>query len=240
MDMMQLDVTLTRRSGVVPGRPAAPSYTIPLTERDQETVPTKVDLDRGLVRALRHGEPTGAEQLVAAYGDRAYRLAFRITGDEQDAEEAVQDAFWAVVRKIETFRGEAAFGSWLYRIVANAAYQKLRGRRGRRTDLSLNEVLPVFDEQGHHVAPSTDWSALVDDASRQTELRMALTSALDELPAHYRTVLVLHDVEGLSHLEIAETLSLSIPNVKTRVHRARLFLRKRLAMFTSTARASAA
>jgi RNA polymerase sigma-70 factor (ECF subfamily) len=200
----------------------------PKKERDPETVRATVDREDGLVEALRLGEPGAAKQLVTAYGDRAYRLAIRITGNGQDAEEVVQDAFWAVIRKIDTFRGDAAFGSWLYRIVANAAYQKLRGRRGRRTDASLDEALPGFDEQGRHVAPSADWSARVDDASRQTDLRMALTSALDELPANYRTVVVLHDVEGLSHLEIAETLNISVPNVKTRVHRARLFLRKRL------------
>ena len=89
------------------------------------------DRDLGLLEALRLHDPTAAERLVATYGDRAYRLATSITGNEQDAEEVVQDAFWTVVRKIETFRGESAFGSWLYRIVANAAYQKLRGWRSR-------------------------------------------------------------------------------------------------------------
>jgi len=169
-----------------------------------------------------------AERLVTRYGDRAYRLASGITGNGQDAEEVVQDAFWTVVRKIDTFRGESAFGSWLYRIVANAAYQKLRGRQSRRRELSLDEVLPFFDEDGRHVAPMADWSPRVDDPSVQAELRMALTSAIDELPAAYRTVLVLRDVEGRSNLEIAEALGLSLPVVKTRVHRARLFLRKRL------------
>ena len=197
-------------------------------DSDQEVVRTKVDRDRKLVDVLRLGEPSAAEQLVATYGDRAYRLAIRITGNAQDAEEVVQDAFWAVVRKIETFRGDAAFGSWLYRIVANAAYQKLRGRRGRGADLSLDEVLPVFDEQGRHVAASVDWSARGDDESVQSDLRMALTSAIDELPANHRTVLILCDVEGWSNADIAAALSISVPNVKSRVHRARLFLRKRL------------
>ncbi len=225
--MPQLEATLDpRRSTVVHGRRAPAWCATQRTERDPEIARTKIDRDRGLVDALRLGEPSATERLVTAYGDRAYRLAIRITGNEQDAQEVVQDAFLAVVRRINTFRGDAAFGSWFYRIVANSAYQKLRGRRGRRTDLSLDEVLPFFDE---HVAPSTDWSARVDDESLQTDLRMALTSALDELPANYRTVLVLRDVEGLSHLEIAETLSISVPNVKCRVHRARLFLRKRLA-----------
>jgi len=196
---------------------------------DQTAVPTKVDRDRQLVEALRRREPAAAECLVAKYGDRAYRLATGIAGNSQDAEEVVQDAFWTVVRKIDTFRGESAFGSWFYRIVANAAYQRLRRRPGRRSEIPLDEVLPLFHENGQHAAPIADWSPSVDDPSRQTELRMALTAALAELPLHYRTALILHDVEGLSNVAVAETLGLGVPNVKSRVHRARLFLRKRLA-----------
>src|SRR5881409_1223854 len=198
----------------------------------------RADRDRRLVEALQQQEPTAAEQLIATYGDRAYRLASGITGNGQDAEEVVQDAFWTVVRKIDTFRGESAFGSWLYRIVANAAYQKLRGRQSRRHDLSLDEVLPSFDESGRHVAPMADWSPRVDNPALQAELRTALTSAIDELPAAYRTVLVLRDVEGRSNLEIATALGLSVPVVKTRVHRARLFLRKRLGHCMTTMEAT--
>ena len=188
----------------------------------------RADRDRELVEALRLREPTAAERLVATYGDRAYRLARGITGNAQDAEEVVQDVFWTVVLKVDTFRGESAFGSWLYRIVANAAYQKVRGRQSRRAELSLDEVLPLFDERGRHVAPMGDWSARVEDHAVQTELRMALTSAIGKLPADYRTALLLRDVEGLSHLQIAEVLCLGVATVKSRVHRARLFLRKQL------------
>ena len=192
------------------------------------------DRDGGLLELLRLGQPGAAEQLIATYGDRAYRLAVRITGNEQDAEEVVQDALWAVVRKIATFRGDSAFGSWLYRIVANAAYQKLRGRQRRGRELSLDEVLPLFDESGCHVAPIADWSPRVGNPEVQAELRMALTSAIDELPATYRAVLVLRDVEGRSTREIANTLGIGVPLVKTRVHRARLFLRKRLGYSLTT------
>jgi RNA polymerase sigma-70 factor, ECF subfamily len=192
------------------------------------------DRDGGLLELLRLGQPGAAERLIATYGDRAYRLAVRITGNEQDAEEVVQDALWAVVRKIATFRGDSAFGSWLYRIVANAAYQKLRGRQRRGRELSLDEVLPLFDESGCHVAPIADWSPRVGNPEVQAELRMALTSAIDELPATYRAVLVLRDVEGRSTREIANTLGISVPLVKTRVHRARLFLRKRLGYSLTT------
>jgi RNA polymerase sigma-70 factor, ECF subfamily len=172
-----------------------------------------------------------AEHLVTSYGERAYRLASRITGNGSDAEEVVQDAFWTVVRKIDTFRGESAFGSWLYRIVANAAYQRLRRRPSSRREISWDEVLPVFDESGRHVGPAVDWSPRVEDPSLQVELRTALSAAIDELPAGYHAVLVLRDVEGRSNGEIAEVLGLNIAVVKTRVHRARLFLRKRLGEF---------
>ncbi len=164
---------------------------------------TRIDRDGSLVTALRRGDPTAAEDLVTAYGDRAYRLAIRITCNPQDAEEAVQDAFLSAIRKIDSFRGESAFGSWLYRIVANAAYQCCRRGRRRGADVSLDKLLPVFDEHGRHVAPVADWSLIVDDPARQTELRMVLRTAIDELPADYRAVVVLRDVEGFSHHEIA-------------------------------------
>src|SRR3989442_3940333 len=187
----------------------------------------RADRDLDLLEALRRREPTAAERLVTTYGDRAYRLATSITGNGQDAEEVVQDAFWTVIRKIDGFRGESAFGSWLYRIVANAAYQKLRGR-SRRLELSWDERMPVFDDRGRHAVPMPDWSARVDDPSIQIELRLALTSAIEGLPAAYRSLLVLRDVRGLANPEIAEFLGLSVQVVKTRVHRARLFLRKQL------------
>ena len=196
---------------------------------------TRIDRDGSLVAALRRGDPTAAEDLVTAYADRACRLAARITGNAQDAEEAVQDAFLSVIRKIDSFRGDATFASWIYRIVANAAYQSCRRHRRRSADVSLDKLLPVFDEHGRHVAPVADWSMIVDDPARQTELRMVLRTAIDELPTDYRAVVVLRDVEGFSHQEIAESLGLTVANVKMRVHRARLFLRKRLEAHLSIA-----
>ena len=189
---------------------------------------TAIDRDAALVEQLRREDAGAAEALVDAYGARVYRLAIRITGNASDAEEVVQDALWTVVRKIDTFRGDSAFGSWLYRIATNAAYQKTRGRR-RRPEISLDDVLPVFHEDGMHATPIVDWSPRVADPSRQTELRRVLGAALDALPEDYRAAVVLRDIEGLSTAEVAEALGLSIANAKTRVHRARLFLRHRLA-----------
>ena len=198
----------------------------------------RVDRDQQLVEALRRCDPESVERLAAAYGERAYRLAVRITGNGHDAEEAVQDALWSVVRKIDTFRGDSAFGSWLYRIVSNAAYEKARRRPQAFVDISLEEVLPPFQQDGRHAGVLTDWSSRIDDPAVQTELRAVLSSAISGLPAHYRAVIVLHDVEGLSMAEVAETLGITVPAAKIRAHRARLLLRKRLSVFMASDGAS--
>jgi len=195
----------------------------------------RVDRDAALVEALRRGDEAASELLLETYGDRVYRLAIRITGNEQDAEEVAQDALWTATRKIETFKGESAFGSWVYRITANTAYQKLRGRRSRRNEVLWDDLQPVFDDHRRHSEPVVDWSGKAEEPALQTELRTVLTTAINELPADYRTAFLMHDVEGLSNPEIAETLHLSLPAVKSRVHRSRLFLRERLSRYMAAA-----
>jgi RNA polymerase sigma-70 factor, ECF subfamily len=195
----------------------------------------RVDRDAALVEALRRGDGAASELLLETYGDRVYRLAIRITGNEQDAEEVAQDALWTAARKIDTFKGESAFGSWVYRITANTAYQKLRGRRSRRNEVLWDDLQPVFDDHRRHSEPVVDWSGKAEEPALQTELRTVLTTAINELPADYRTAFLMHDVEGLSNPEIAETLHLSLPAVKSRVHRSRLFLRERLSRYMAAA-----
>ena len=189
----------------------------------------RVDADADLVEALRREDPDAADHLVERFGDRVYRLALRITGSNEDAEEAAQDALWTAARKISTFKGESAFGSWLYRIAANAAYQKLRSRRGKSREIALDDVLPSLDGDGRHFEPMADWSERVDERALTGELRDVLERAIEGLPPDYRTALVMHDVEGLSNPDIAETLGISLPAVKSRVHRSRLWVRKQLA-----------
>jgi RNA polymerase sigma-70 factor (ECF subfamily) len=206
------------------------TYQEPGVDEQPPRFPRKsIDPDAALVAQLRRAEAGAAEALIGAFGDRVYRLAIRITGNASDAEEVVQDALWTASRKIDTFRGTAAFGSWVYRITANAAYQKLRGRPSRRNEVSWEDLGPAFDENGQHVEVAVDWSRRLKDPAIETELTSVLTAAIDELPADYRTAFVLHDVEGLSNPEIAETLQVTLAAIKSRVHRARLFLRRRLA-----------
>ena len=195
----------------------------------------RVDRDAALVEALRSGDPAAPELLLDTYGDRVYRLAIRITGNEQDAEEVVQDALWTAARKIAMFKGESAFGSWVYRITANTAYQKLRGRQSRRHEVSWSDLRPAFDDERHHAEPIVDWSGKAEEPALQAELRTVLTTAINDLPADYRTAFLMHDVEGLSNPEIAESLHLSLPAVKSRVHRSRLFLRERLSQYMKAA-----
>jgi RNA polymerase sigma-70 factor, ECF subfamily len=191
----------------------------------------RAEPDADLLEGLRHEEQEAIELLVERYAERVYRLAHRITGSREDAEEVAQDALWTAARKIQTFKGDSAFGSWLYRITANAAYMKLRARKVRAREIGLDDLLPALDGGSGHFEPMDDWSPRVDAEALNGELRRVLESAIDELPADYRTALVLHDVEGLSNPDIAEALGISLPAVKSRVHRSRLFLRKRLAEY---------
>ena len=194
-----------------------------------------MDVDADLVEALRRGDPDAADQLVERHGDRVYRLAARITAMSQDAEEVAQDGLLTVARKIHMFKGGSAFGSWIDRITIAAAYQKLRTRRRQAEEIALDDVLPALDWNGRHFEPMDDWSGRVDERGVQAKLRQVMTNAIDALPPDDRTALVLHDVEGVSNSGIAEILGVDASSVKSRVHRARLFARKRLSEYFESA-----
>ncbi|MBI3636572.1 MAG: sigma-70 family RNA polymerase sigma factor [Candidatus Rokubacteria bacterium] len=188
--------------------------------------------DRRLVESLQRGEPGAVEALVDAYGAWVHRVAARLLGDPRDAEEITQDVLMRVVGKIGEFRSEAAFSSWVYRIAANAAYERLRSMRAR-AEVPLEPLLPVFDEQGQHAQPVLDWSGRLEDPAVAQEARATIERSIAALPEEYRIVLVLRDVEGLSNEEVAETLGLTVAAIKSRLHRARLVLRQKLAhLFT--------
>lgn len=180
----------------------------------------RADVDGNLVETLRHGVPGSVEALLAIHGARIHRLASRITCDEQDAEEVVQDVLLTVTRKIDGFKGWACFRSWLHRIVVNTALLKRRRRHGRQAEVAWDAPWQPGDEPGRELRPP--------DPALEKELRAVLSSAIGDLPVDHRTTFLWHDVEGRSSTEIARALHISVPAVRTRLHRSRLFLRTRL------------
>jgi RNA polymerase sigma-70 factor (ECF subfamily) len=187
------------------------------------------DADTDLMAAPSLGDPGGAaEQLVEHYGDQLYRLALRITGVQEDAERALEDALRTAARTTNSFTDESALRSWIYRTVAYAAHQR---RKHRQHDTAaLDDVVPLLNADGHF-EPMDDWSNRIDEPALQGGLRSSLVEAIDALPADYVTALILHDVEGASKQEIAEILDIDVPAVNSRVHRARLFVRERLSRY---------
>ena len=184
--------------------------------------------DCSLVAGLRRGDQDSVETLVDCYGGWIHRVASRLLGDPRDAEEVTQDVLLTVAHKIGTFKGAAKLSSWIYRIAANAAYERLRSRRSRAA-VSLEPLLAVFDDDGHHAEAVVDWSSRLDDPAVAAEARSALEGVITRLPDDYRIVVLLRDVEGLTNEETADALGLTVAAVKSRLHRVRLVLRQALA-----------
>lgn len=190
--------------------------------------------DLELIRRMKAGEPSSFERLVERYQDRVYRLALRISGNQQDAEEITQDVFLTIYQKIGTFEARAAFSTWLYRIATNAALMKIRSRRDR-TEIAIEDYLPEFTEDGRYHFAVAEWGG----GSRtppvlHQEGREMLKSAISALPPDYQVPVLLRDVEGLSNAEAADVLGVSVLAVKARLHRARLVLREMLANYFRT------
>jgi RNA polymerase sigma-70 factor (ECF subfamily) len=185
--------------------------------------------DLGLLERLRAGDASALEALMAQYGARVYRVAYGITRNEADAEEIVQDVFLTVFKKSEMFEGRSALGSWMYRVTMNTALNKRRGKRFT-VETSLETLLPEFLDNGHRAGDPAylvaDWSRLPDEVLTTGEARAALSRALEALPEHYRAVIMLRDVEGLSTDEVAEVVGESVASVKSRLHRARMAMRE--------------
>src|SRR4051794_24610046 len=179
--------------------------------------------DEELVARARAKDFVAFEELLDRYEDKVFRLAYRFVRNETDAKEILQDTFLTVWRKLDTFKGDAQFSSWVYRVTANTALMRLRAQR-RHPEISTEE-LPVgyLDRLGGTLpAPGENWAKRPDDQLQSGELREYIQAAVDGLPELYRTVFLIRDVEGLSTEETAEVLNISIPTVKTRLHRARI------------------
>jgi len=186
----------------------------------------KSDLD--LVRACQAGCQEAFLELVERYTEKVQRLAMRITRSEQDAEDVVQEVFITLYTKIKSFQGKSAFSSWLFRVTSNAAFMKLRSRR-KHAASSYEEMVEV-GAPINNVRERSDASD-VDYLSVRHELRSFINQAIEGLPSEYRYIFVLRDVDGLSNQEVGEVLGITVPAVKSRLHRARLMLRKKLSRY---------
>jgi RNA polymerase sigma-70 factor (ECF subfamily) len=180
--------------------------------------------ESALVQALRAGEGPAFEALVRAEAPRLLAVARRFLRDEEDARDAVQEAFLAGFKSIGGFEGGARLSTWLHRIVVNASLMKLRARR-RRPEEPIEGLLPAFLEDGHHVARPAEWQAPADLLLEREEVRRLVRECIDRLPESYRTVLLLRDFEEMDTAETALALGLEPATVKTRLHRARQALR---------------
>jgi len=183
--------------------------------------------DDELVRRAQRGNTAAFEELVRRYESRVYNITYRLLGNEDDAAEALQDTFIRAYRSISRFKFKSSFYTWLYRIATNVSLTKLRRRKTQDT-ISLDEPIRNTDDLQFDIP---DAHATPEQAFEQKRLREKLQKAIDRLPAEYRTVVVMRDLQGLSNEEVSKTLGLSIPAVKSRLHRGRMALREQLARY---------
>jgi RNA polymerase sigma-70 factor (ECF subfamily) len=200
-----------------------------LQNANPQTEPVRRLVDAGqneedILAAIRTGSEQAYAEFVRRYYGRMLAVARRFLRCDEDAADAVQDAFVSLVRSIGLFQGQSSLSTWLHRIVVNACLMKLRAKKSRPS-VSMDELLPKFVEDGHHARPVRSWDEGPGHRLNSQELRRKVRECIDRLPDDYRAVLLLRDVEGLDTDAAAEILNTTSGNVKTRLHRARQALR---------------
>jgi len=186
--------------------------------------------DQPLVEKAKTGDYQAFEALVNRYEGKVYRLAMRMLRNQEDAEDALQEAFLQVYRGLKGFEGRSSFSTWLFRLATNVCLMKIRHRGTEPAPLlPLEEYLPRHEEGEHpHIQ---DWPDKPEEVLLNKESRQKMLEALERLPAEYRAVFILRDVEGFSNAEAGEALGISVAAVKSRLHRARLTLRGMLSSY---------
>jgi len=186
--------------------------------------------DAILVKKSQEGDYTSFEELVKRYEEKVYNLAYRIMGNKEDASDVIQETFLQAFRKLGGFKGKAKFSTWLYRITVNTCLMKKRKQKKMQI-VSLD--LPILTKKEDEIKRELgdDWSKSPLATLENEEVKKTLSKAIESLPEDYRMVLLLRGLNGLSNEETAKVLNISIPAVKSRLHRARLFLRDRLSEY---------
>jgi RNA polymerase sigma-70 factor, ECF subfamily len=187
--------------------------------------------DSELLLKAQAGDVAAFEALVERHRGRVYGLALRMLNSSDDAAEVLQESFISAYRNLPNFRGDAQFGSWVYRIAANHALMRLRHRKVvSQIESPLDE--PTFNDRGSLIDEVSDFKNAEGEAM-DNELRRAIEEASARLGPEYREVFVLKDLEGMSYEEIAEITGATVPAIKSRLHRARLSLRAAIDHFYS-------
>jgi RNA polymerase sigma-70 factor (ECF subfamily) len=181
--------------------------------------------ETALLIALRAGDDVAYELLVTTYGGRLLAVARRILRNEEDARDALQEAFLQAFRALPRFEGSSRISTWLHRIVVNAALMKIRSKKARPED-SIEPLLPTFQEDGHATVEFRAWDGGAEELLQRTETRRLVHACIDRLPATYRTILILRDIEEMDTAEVAAKLGITPNAVKIRLHRARQALRQ--------------
>jgi RNA polymerase sigma-70 factor (ECF subfamily) len=191
--------------------------------------------DETLIARLRAGDESAVADLDAIYRSRIQQLALRYVKNPEDAEEVAQDVLMKVYRKMEAFRGDAALSSWIYRITFNTVMSRLRGQRAAlRHEVRQSDLVVDVEENGGAVRRDpADWSSLGDESLMRAQLRTKLAVVLKDMPEIYRTPVILRDMHGMSTEEASSRLGIKEQTLKSRLHRGRLFLRRRLAEFNT-------
>jgi len=180
--------------------------------------------DFEMVARLREGDDAAYEEIVGQYAGRMLATARRFLTNDEDALDAVQEAFVSAFKAIDRFDGRAKLGTWLFRITVNASLARLRSRR-RNAECSIEDLLPRFQADGHQTRPAAGWSESADRLLEREELRCAVRMCIDSLPADYREIVILRDLEEYDTETVSRLLQVSTSVVKTRLHRARQALR---------------
>jgi RNA polymerase sigma-70 factor (ECF subfamily) len=189
------------------------------TDHHRPTGVVAID-EPALLAALRAGEEWAFETMVTLYGGRLLSVARRFTRSDDDAQDVLQSAYLSAFRALGRFEGACRLSTWLHRIVVNTALMRLRSRR-RKPEESIEDLLPAFQEDGHHVEQFSEWSTPADQLIERQETRATVRACIEQLPESYRVVLMLRDVEELSTQEAAGMLGVTPTAVKVRLHRAR-------------------
>ena len=187
-------------------------------------------LEEALVREFQGGNLEAYDKIAEIYQKKIYSLSFNLTRNQMDAQDVTQEVLLTLFRKIHTFQGKSAFSSWVYRITLNASYMKLRSKK-KEPNVSIDELMPSFNGAGFQQEKIQDWSENTESLLFTNETSDVINKAIDLLPEKEKVVFLLRDVEGLSTEKAGEILDLTVPAVKSRLHRARLFLRKKLSSY---------